>query len=126
MELSKWGLMWVFLAAPWLAWVAFHPLADARLGWTLVAHPHQAMGAVMEVLHNGYDVPPFSYMFDAMRRPNVLRPHTTSFTYLRKPRSTLRKTLPDAELPEAKRPAPNRRATQRLPLTLCSFGWDER
>ncbi len=126
MKLSAWGLVWVFLAAPWLAWVAFHPLADARLGRTLVAHPHQAMGAVMEVLHNAYNVPPFSYMFNAMHRPNVLRPRTTSFTYLRKPRSTLRKALTAAEFPEAQPSAPKRSATHRLPQTLCSFWWDER
>src|SRR5712692_4143400 len=114
MELSKWGLMWVFLAAPWLAWVAFHPLADARLGWTLVAHPHQAMGAVMEVLHNGYDVPPFSYMFDAMRRPNVLRPHTKFFPFLPKPKKQFRKTPSEAGLPEVEAPAADWRGTPPL------------
>jgi len=64
---STWGLLWVFFAAPWLAWVAFHPLADARLVWTLVAHPRAAGTAVMEALHNAYDVPPTSYIFDAVR-----------------------------------------------------------
>jgi hypothetical protein len=58
-------LTWVFLAAPWLTWVAFHPLADARLAWTLVAHPREARTAVMEALHEAYDVPPASYIFDA-------------------------------------------------------------
>ncbi len=67
MERSAWGLLWVFFAAPWLAWVAFHPLADARLVWTLVAHPRGAGAAVMEALHNAYDVPPFSSIFDAVR-----------------------------------------------------------
>ncbi len=60
-------LMWVFLAAPWLTWVIFHPLADARLGFLLVARPREAGTAVMEALHNAYDVPPVSFIFDAMR-----------------------------------------------------------
>jgi hypothetical protein len=60
-------LMWVFLAAPWLTWVVFHPLADVRLGWTLVAHPRESGGAVMETLRDAYDVPPFSYMFNGVR-----------------------------------------------------------
>ncbi len=60
-------LMWVFLAAPWLTWVIFHPLADARLGFALVANPREARTAVMEMLHKAYDVPPFSYVFDAVR-----------------------------------------------------------
>ncbi len=68
MRHSAAGLIWVFLAAPWLAWVAFHPLADARLAWTLVARPREARAAVVEMLHNAYGVPPFSYMFDAARR----------------------------------------------------------
>ncbi len=67
MERSAWGLLWVFFAAPWLTWVAFHPLADLRLAWTLVAHSREASAAVMEALHNAYDVPPFSYMFDGVR-----------------------------------------------------------
>ena len=81
MERSAWGLLWVFFAAPWLAWVAFHPLADARLGWTLVAHPREAGTAVMEALHNAYDVPPVSSIFNAMlvgeeaRNERHLHPH---------------------------------------------------
>jgi hypothetical protein len=67
MERSVWASLWVFFAAPWLAWVAFHPLADVRLVWTLVAHPSEAGAAVVEALHSAYDVPPFSYIFDAVR-----------------------------------------------------------
>ncbi len=60
-------LMWVFLAAPWLTWVSFHPLADARLVWTLIAHPRESGAAMMQTLRDAYDVPPFSYMFDGVR-----------------------------------------------------------
>ncbi len=60
-------LLWVFLVAPWLAWVVFHPFADLRLAWTLVAHPREAGAAVMEALHRAYDVPPASYIFDAVQ-----------------------------------------------------------
>jgi len=56
-------LIWVFLAAPWLAWVAFHPLADARLAWALIVHPREVRAAMVEMLRNAYDVPPFSQMF---------------------------------------------------------------
>jgi hypothetical protein len=79
-----WVLIWIFLAAPWLAWVAFHPVADARFAWALVAHPRQGGVAVMEALHNAYDVPPFSYTLDAEgrfqpRRPlDAARRHCTS------------------------------------------------
>jgi hypothetical protein len=90
MEHSAIRLMWVFLAAPWLTWVVFHPLADARLAWALVARPREARAAVVEMLHNAYDVPPFSYMFNAESQPNVLRwSHKTSFTYRGKSRTTL-------------------------------------
>ncbi len=68
MKHSATVLIWPFLVAPWLAWVAFHPIADARLTWVLIAHPRQGRAAVMEALHNAYDVPPFSYMFDAVRQ----------------------------------------------------------
>jgi hypothetical protein len=67
MKQSAMSLMWVFLAAPWLAWVSFHPLVDARLAWTLVARPRETRVAVVEMLHNAYDVPPFSHVFDAVR-----------------------------------------------------------
>jgi hypothetical protein len=67
MKRPEWGLLWVFLVAPWLAWAAFHPLADARLVWTLAAHPREAGAAVMEVLHNAYDVPLSTHIFNAVR-----------------------------------------------------------
>ncbi len=118
-------LMWVFLAAPWLTWVVFHPLADARLGWILVAHPRESRTAVAEMLHNAYDVPPFSYMFYAECQPNVLRSLKTSFTYRGKSRTTLGKSPLDAKPPEAKRSVLERHTTYRLSLTPRSIRWDE-
>ncbi len=80
MKHSAIRLMWVFLAAPWLTWVVFHPLADARLALAFVAHPREARTAVVEMLRNAYDVPPFSYTFKAEGQPKVLRSLKTSFT----------------------------------------------
>ncbi len=115
-------LMWVFLVAPWLTWVVFHPLADVRLGWTLVAHPRETRTAVVEMLHNAYDVPPFSYIFNAAGRPNILRSLKTPFTYRGKSRATLKKSLLDAKSPKATRSVLERHATHLTP----SMRWDER
>ncbi len=81
MRHSAIGLIWVFLAAPWLAWVAFHPFADVRLAWTLAVRPREAGVAVTEVLHNAYEVPPFSYMFNVVRQTRAVRPPTCLSTY---------------------------------------------
>ncbi len=126
MKHSAVRLMWVFLAAPWLTWVVFHPLADARLGLILVARPREARTAVVEMLHNAYDVPPFSYTFNAEGQPNVLRSLKTSFTYRGKSRTTLGKSPLDAKPPEAKRSVLGRHTTHRLSLTSRSIRWDER
>jgi hypothetical protein len=86
-------LLWVFLAAPWLAWVAFHPLADARLAWMLVAHPREARTAVVEMLRNAYDVPPFSYMFDAERQLHRERFHDAARRHVTTSRATAQRTV---------------------------------
>jgi len=76
MRRPEWELLWVFLVAPWLAWAAFHPLADGRLVWTLVAYPREAGAAVMEALQNAYDVPPIAQMVEAVHQPIVVRSRT--------------------------------------------------
>ncbi len=119
-------LMWVFLAAPWLAWVVFHPLSDARLGLILVAHPREARTAVVEMLHKAYEVPPFSYVFNAEGQPKALRSLKTSFRYRRKFRTTLGRSTLDARRPEAKRSVLESYTTHRLSLTPRSMRWDER
>jgi hypothetical protein len=78
-------VIWTFLAAPWLAWVAFHPVADARLGWALISRPCQGSVAVMEALSNAYNVPPFSYVFNALRQTRAVR-SPTCFSYVAKRR----------------------------------------
>jgi hypothetical protein len=119
-------LVWVFLAAPWLAWVAFHPLADARLAWVLVVHPREASAAMMVLLRNAYDVPPFSQMSNALRQPNAIKPIKMSLPHHRRPESKLQKPAPDAKFPEAKQSAPEKRIQYQLPLPLRSTGWEER
>lgn len=86
-------LLWVFLAAPCLAWVAFHPLADARLGWMMVAHPREASAAVVEMLRNAYDVPPFSYMFDAERQLHRERSHDAARRHVTTARAIVRRAV---------------------------------
>src|SRR5574340_636180 len=90
-----------------------------------VTCPREAQVAVMEALHDAYNVPPFSFMFNAMRKPNELKPRTMYFAFPRKRRSTSRKPLQNAALPEARRSAPNKSATRRLPPPWCDIEWDE-
>jgi hypothetical protein len=121
-----WVVIWVFLAAPWLAWVVFHPLADARLAWALVAHPREVKAAMREMLRSAYDVPPFSFAFKATRQPNAARLTKMPPAHYGKPRSKLREFLPNAELPKVKQSGLERCATRWFHSTSRSTGCDRR